>query len=176
MKDAVNHVYWLSKTENPKADNRQVLQPYSKDMLRLIKRGYISKARPSGHHITDKFGKDHGGAIPSNTFKTPVPNGDEVPENFLELGNNDSNGLYIKACREAGIKVHPARFPNGIPEFFIKLLTGPGDIVLDPFAGSNVTGEAAESLGRTWIAVDLEKEYLEGSKFRFRQPRLSLAG
>jgi site-specific DNA-methyltransferase (cytosine-N4-specific) len=66
-----------------------------------------------------------------------------------------------------GLPVHPARFPRALPEFFIKLCTDVGDLILDPFAGSNITGEAAERLGRRWIAAELAEEYLEGSKFRF---------
>ncbi|HAM34547.1 MAG TPA: site-specific DNA-methyltransferase [Elusimicrobia bacterium] len=175
VKDAVNHVFWLSKTESPKADNRRVLQPYSPDMLRLLKRGYRAKERPSGHNITHKFGKDHGGSIPSNVFKFPVPNGNgcEV-DNLIEMGNNDSNGSYLKACRDAGLKPHPARFPAGLPEFFIKMLTDEGDIVLDPFAGSNVTGAAAEKFSRRWIAIELREDYLLASRFRFQQPQLKL--
>jgi site-specific DNA-methyltransferase (cytosine-N4-specific) len=65
------------------------------------------------------------------------------------------------------MKIHPARFPSAMPEFFIKMLTNEGDIVLDPFAGSNTTGAVAESLVRRWIAVDTVEEYLAGSKFRF---------
>ena len=56
-KAAVDLVWWLSKTEWPKADNRRVLREYSDDMLRLLKRGYRNKARPSGHNITSKFKK-----------------------------------------------------------------------------------------------------------------------
>jgi site-specific DNA-methyltransferase (cytosine-N4-specific) len=145
-------VWWLSKTEWPKANNRKVLKEYSDDMLRLLQRGYRAKERPSGHNITKKFSKNHGGSIPPN---------------LIELGNNDSNGGYLKKCLEAGLPVHPARFPRGLPEFFIKLCTEPDDLVLDPFAGSNITGEAAERFERRWIAIELVKEYLEGSKFRF---------
>ncbi len=54
-----------------------------------------------------------------------------------------------------------------LPDFFIKFLTDQNDVVLDPFAGSNVTGEAAEKNGRNWLAFELKEEYLEGSKFRF---------
>jgi site-specific DNA-methyltransferase (cytosine-N4-specific) len=151
-KSAVNLVWWLSKTAWPKADNRRVLKGYSPDMLRLLERGYRAKARPSGHTITAKFTRNHGGAIPSN---------------LIELGNNDSNGEYLQRCRAAGLAVHPARFPRGLPEFFIKLCTEPGDLVLDVFAGSNITGEAAENLDRRWIAIEIAEEYLEGSKFRF---------
>lgn len=152
VKCAVNQVWWLSKTEWPKANNRKVLKEYSDDMLRLLQRGYRAKERPSGHNITKKFSKNHGGSIPPN---------------LIELGNNDSNGGYLKKCLEAGLPVHPARFPRGLPEFFVKLCTEPDDLVLDPFAGSNITGEAAERLERRWVAIELAREYLEGSKFRF---------
>lgn len=154
VKCAVNHIWWLSKTPWPKADNRKVLKKYSDDMLRLLKRGYRTKTRPSGHNITPKFNRNHGGAIPPN---------------IIESGNNDSNGLYLKKCLESKLPVHPARFPRSLPEFFIRLCTNPGDRVMDPFAGSNVSGEVAERLGRRWIAIELVKEYLEGSKFRFEE-------
>ena len=153
VKCAVNLVWWLSKTPWPKANNKGVLKEYSPDMIRLIERGYRTKSRPSGHNITEKFQKNHGGAIPPN---------------LLELGNNDSNGTYLKQCEAAGLPVHPARFPRRLPEFFIRLCTEPGDTVLDPFAGSNMTGEAAQRLGRRWVAIELSKDYLEGSKFRFQ--------
>lgn len=156
LKCAVNLVWWLSKTPWPRADNRNVLKAYSDDMVRLLRRGYRKTIRPSGHNITEKF-RDRGGAIPSN---------------LIDIGNNDSNGTYLKRCRQARLPIHPARFPRGLPEFFIKLCTAPGDVVLDPFAGSNVTGEAAERLGRHWLAIELAKDYLEGSKFRFEQPSL----
>lgn len=106
VKSAVNLVYWLSKSETPKANNRNVLRQYSRDMLRLIERGYRAKERPSGHAITGKFQKDQGGSIPPN---------------LLEIGNNDSNSEYIKGCGLADLPVHPARFPRALPEFFIKL-------------------------------------------------------
>jgi site-specific DNA-methyltransferase (cytosine-N4-specific) len=151
VKDAVNCLWWLSKTPSPKADNRRVLTEYSPDMIRLLKRGYRPKVRPSGHHITEKF-TDNGGAIPPN---------------ILIFGNNDANGVYMTRCQEAGIKPHPARFPIQLPVFFIRFLTEPGDLVLDPFAGSNTTGEAAEREGRRWLAFEREERYLAGSVFRF---------
>jgi site-specific DNA-methyltransferase (cytosine-N4-specific) len=158
VKCAVNQIWWLGKTAWPKADNRAVLKEYSPDMVRLLKRGYRAKDRPSGHVITRKFLKDHGGAIPPN---------------LLELGNNDSNGHYLKRCEEKELPVHPARFPRGIPDFFIRLCTHENDTVLDPFAGSNITGRSAESLGRRWIAIELCEEYLAGSKFRFEVPHVN---
>jgi site-specific DNA-methyltransferase (cytosine-N4-specific) len=177
VKDSVNLIFWFSKTPHPKADNRKVLRPYSEDMCRLLNRGYKAKPRPSGHNITGKFMRKNEGSIPSNLFEFDSSDdlSDISPDNFIKLGNNDSNGFYLKSCRIAGIKPHPARFPHGVPEFFIKMLTDEGDTVLDPFAGSNVTGEVAEKLERKWIAIELIKEYLDGSKFRFKPLELSVA-
>lgn len=152
VKDSVNVVWWLSKSEFPKATNRNVLKPYSDSMKSLIKNGYKAKLRPSGHDISDKFGKDNGGAIPPN---------------LLELANTNSNGQYQTKCRENGIKPHPARFPSGFSDFFIKFLTDETDIVLDPFAGSNTTGFSAETLNRKWISIELNEQYLEGSQYHF---------
>lgn len=155
VKDAVEYIWWLSKTPFPKANNRNVLNEYSADMKRLLKRGYKPKQRPSGHIITAKFGNDHGGAIPSS---------------LIERGNNESNSEYIRACAAAGHKAHPARFPRALPEFFIKLLTDEGAIVVDPFAGSNMTGATAESLRRRWIAAEIKEQYLMASRVRFALP------
>ncbi len=156
VKDAVNMVWWLSKTPYPKADNRRILKPYSESMKKLLENGYKAKLRPSGHDISENFLKDNQGAIPAN---------------LLVLANTDSNGVYLRQCRENGIKPHPARFPHGLPEFFIKFLTDPHDLVVDPFAGSNVTGEVAESNQRQWLAFELTERYLRASQFRF--PKVS---
>jgi site-specific DNA-methyltransferase (cytosine-N4-specific) len=160
VKDSVNVVWWLSKSQNPKADNRKVLRPYSDSMKSLFKNGYTAKLRPSGHDISDKFSRNNGGAIPPN---------------LLELANTDSNSSYQKMCRKAGLKVHPARFPSGFADFFIKFLTSERDLVFDPFAGSNTTGIVAEMLGRYWISSELSEEYLKGSIFRFDSRMLQLA-
>lgn len=156
VKDSVNCIWWLSKTPHPKANNQRVLTEYSPDMKRLLVRGYRPKQRPSGHNITAKF-RDNGGAIPPN---------------LLTFGNNDSNGYYMEACKRAGVKPHPARFPVQVPQFFLRFLTDPSDLVLDPFAGSNTTGEACEREERKWIAIELNESYLDGSRFRFERKNL----
>ncbi|MEK7774599.1 MAG: site-specific DNA-methyltransferase [Candidatus Zixiibacteriota bacterium] len=56
---------------------------------------------------------------------------------------------------------HPAVFPLGLPEFFIKLFSKPGDWVLDPFAGSGSTGIAAELLNRNCVLIDNKAEYID---------------
>ncbi|MBI4586775.1 MAG: site-specific DNA-methyltransferase [Planctomycetes bacterium] len=151
IKDSVEYIWWLSKIPEPKADNRKVLEDYSPDMVRLLRKGYRAKERPSGHKITNKF-KDRGGSIPSN---------------LIERGNNESNSEYIRLCGEYGFKPHPTRFPAALPEFYMKFLTEPGDLVLDPFAGSNTTGAVAERFQRRWLAFEMEPRYVESSKLRF---------
>ncbi len=162
IKDAVEYVWWFSKTPWPKANNRRVLKPYSADMIRLNKRGVRTAVRPSGHNITAGFDKvDAGGSIPPNVLE------ERQASDFIKAGNNAANDQYTKRCKEAGLKIHPARFPASLPDFFFKLLTEEGDVILDPFGGSNTTGMVAEELRRRWISVDEIAEYLEASKFRF---------
>jgi DNA modification methylase len=154
-KDAVNTIWWLSKTAWPKANITNVLAPYSERMKKLIADPaafYTPKKRPSGHDIAATFGKDNGGAIPSN---------------LLQISNSESNGQYLNGCAAVGVTGHPARFPAKLPEFFIKLLTDPGDLVVDIFAGSNTTGAVAEQEGRNWLAFELDLSYLATSAFRF---------
>lgn len=154
-KDAVNTVWWFSKSEYPKADVKNVLVPYSERMQKLLQDGkkyYDPKERPSGHNISEGFNKDNGGAIPSN---------------LLQIPNSESNSKYLRLCKNLNVKGHPARFPIKLPEFFINYLTDPNDIVVDIFGGSNTTGEAAERLGRRWMVCEMEKEYIAASIFRF---------
>lgn len=162
IRDSVEYVWWLSKTAWPKANNRSVLKSYSKDMQRLNERGLSSTTRPSGHSIKSSFSKvEAGGSIPPNVIE------EEISTDLLKFGNNAANDIYTQRCKEADIKLHPARFPSALPEFFIKLLTDENDIVIDPFAGSNTTGAVAEKLRRRWIAVESVESYLTGSRFRF---------
>lgn len=154
-KDSVNTVWWFSKTAFPKADVRNVLAPYSNRMKKLLKDPesfYQPNKRPSGHDIGKNFATDNGGAIPSN---------------LLSISNTDSNSFYLRMCKHFGLERHPARYPEDLPAFFIKMLTEPGDVVLDIFAGSNTTGLAAEKLDREWISFDKSLDYLKTSAFRF---------
>jgi site-specific DNA-methyltransferase (cytosine-N4-specific) len=154
-KDTVNTLWWLSKSEQPKANVSHVLAPYSERMKMLLRdpeKFYTPKERPSGHQISAGFARDNGGAIPSN---------------LLQIPNTESNGTYLRLCKRFGIEPHPARFPVGLPEFFIKFLTAEGDTVLDLFGGSGTVAEAAERLGRKWTTIDLDREYVRGSLFRF---------
>jgi site-specific DNA-methyltransferase (cytosine-N4-specific) len=155
-KDSVNTLWWFSKSEWPKADVRNVLVPYSERMKTLLRdpeRFYRAKDRPSGHEISMGFAAGtNGGAIPAN---------------LLQIPNTESNSSYLRLTKLVGVDGHPARFPSALPEFFIKFLTDPDDIVVDIFAGSNTTGKAAEQLGRRWISMEIDPGYVAGSALRF---------
>lgn len=154
-KDSVNTIWWLGKTPWPKANVSAVLTEYSPRMRKLLQnpeKFYTPKKRPSGHDISTEFGKDNGGAIPSN---------------LLEIPNTDSNSQYQRGCKQVGVSRHPARFPAKLPEFFIRFLTEPEDLVVDIFAGSNTTGFAAEQEGRRWLAFEERLDYVAASAFRF---------
>ena len=152
--DAYTHVWWMSKSVRPKANNRNVLRPYSARMEQLLARGkYNDGRRPSGHVIgASSFLNNNGGSIPSNV---------------LSFSNTSAANGYRSYCREKGISAHPAAMAPGLAEFFIKFLTDTNDLVFDPFAGSNTTGAAAEKLGRKWVGVEPDPAYIAGSLGRF---------
>lgn len=154
LKDAYTHLWWMSKTDRPHADNRQVLTEYSSSMNKLLARKkYNTGKRPSQHNIGKKsFLKNNAGAIPSNV---------------ITMANTLSNSEYQEYCREHALQPHPARMPSGLAEFFIKFLTKRNMLVLDPFGGSNTTGAAAEKLGRRWISIEPNDDYIAGSRGRF---------
>ncbi|MYW82121.1 site-specific DNA-methyltransferase (cytosine-N4-specific) [Streptomyces sp. LaPpAH-199] len=156
-KDAVNTVWWLSKTEQPKADVGRVRVPYSKSMQQLLKDPaayYRPKERPSEHNIGKAFGVDNGGALPSN---------------LLDIPNSQSNDAYLRTLKAMDVKGHPARFPLKLPAFFIEMLTEPGDLVVDFFGGSNTTGRVAENLDRDWLSFELDPAYAALSAVRFME-------
>jgi len=121
------------------------------------KTGHEAKKRPSGHDISEKFKIDNGAAIPPNLIAIP---------------NTESNSFYLRYCEKRGFKPHPARYPAELPEYFVRMLTDPDDLVLDPFAGSCVTGEVCERTMRRWICIELLHGYCEAALGRFvREPR-----
>ena len=154
VKDSFTYIWWMSKTAFPKADNRKVLVEYSDSMKKLLKtKKYNAGKRPSEHNIGAKsFLTNNKGAIPSSV---------------ITVANTRSGTSYQRFCKEHGYKPHPARMPSALADFFINLLTDKGDIILDPFGGSNTTGAVAERLNREWISIEPNEEYIKGSRGRF---------
>ena len=156
VKDSYTHLWWMALTDRPHADNRRILTKYSDSMEKLLSRQrYNTGRRPSEHHIgKTSFLTNNSGAIPSN---------------LITLSNTQAHSHYLAYCRAHDLQPHPARMPPGLADFFIKFLTTPDMLVLDPFAGSNTTGAAAESLGRRWFSIEPTESYVDGSRGRFAQ-------
>jgi DNA modification methylase len=176
LTDSFTHVWWMAKSDFPKADNRKVLRPYSSSMEKLLARqSFNAGKRPSEHVISDEgFLYNHGGSIAQNVFEMEQMDQQRnvrLP-NAFSLPNTISNDYFSRQCREQSIKPHPARMPVGLASFFIQFLTDSGDLVLDPFAGSNTTGYAAEKLGRRWLAIEANKDYAAQSEIRLSDPAL----
>jgi site-specific DNA-methyltransferase (cytosine-N4-specific) len=175
--DSYTHIWWIAKSDFPKADNSKVLRPYSKSMLSLLKRQkYNSGKRPSEHNISEKgFLKDNGGSISHNFFEMePVDENRNVrlPHSVLSFSNTNSNDYFLTKCREKDITPHPARMSGGLVNFFIQFLTDQDDIVLDPFGGSNTTGYCAEKLKRKWLSFELDDGYIKQAILRMKDPLL----
>jgi len=175
--DSFTHVWWMAKSDYPKADTDKVHRPYSKSMQDLLKKQkYNPGKRPSQHNISPKsFLTDRGGSISHNLFEMEAMDKDRDPRlpNAFSFSNTQSNDYFLRTCRERNIQLHPARMPEGLASFFIQFLTDPGDLVLDPFAGSNTTGYVAECLGRKWLSIDTKDEYIEQVKIRFEDPLIT---
>ena len=70
----------------------------------------------------------------------------------------------LHGATECGNRQHSAVFPYWLPEWFISLFTDPGDMVLDPFAGSGTALFAALNMGRNGLGIEINEPYFETLK------------
>ena len=174
--DSFTHIWWMSKNDYPKANNQRILRPYSKSMQKLLSSGkYNAGARPSEHKISEKsFLKENKGSISHNVLELSSINGDDLrlPYSMLSIANTKSNDFYTRTCKKRGFTPHPARMPLELASFFFFFLTDEGDIVFDPFGGSNTTGFCAEKANRKWISIEANEDYGKQSMIRFEDPSI----
>ena len=175
--DSFTHVWWMANSDFPKADNLRVLRPYSKSMNRLLKTGkFNSGKRPSEHVISKRgFLTDNKGSISHNVLELEQIDKNRelrLPYSMFSISNTKSNDFFTKTCKQREIVPHPARMPLELASFFIEFLTDEGDIVLDPFGGSNTTGFCAEKVKREWISIEANEDYGKQSMIRFEDPSL----
>lgn len=154
-KNSVSLVPWFAITPKPYADITKVLKPYSRKFRKLLKLDEINHTdfdTPSGHYIHNDTWKNNGGSIPTNLLRIP---------------NSDSRDKYLQACKSLELSPHSARMPKALAEWFIKFLTQPNDLIVDPFGGSNTTGFVSEQLNRHWKTFEINQEFIATSSFRF---------
>lgn len=141
LKDGFEYCYLFTKTKDYKFNPNSVLVKSTSKWIESEKRrknkGVHNTNNGSGMNMRVRYIADM--VRPSNVLTLPV---------------DTSNHM------------HPAVFPLGIPEFFIKLLTDEGDLVYDPFSGSGTTCVAAKTLGRNYMGTDTSEEYVAISQKR----------
>jgi DNA modification methylase len=138
LRDEWEYCFHLTKRKEFKMYQSQVEKPIGDWAAKRLENLTGKSAERHNSENASGFGrdlrawKDRETVLPGNTVSVPL------------VGKNMG---------------HPAVYPQGLPEFFIKLFTKEGDWVLDPFAGSGSTGLAAEALGRNVTLIDNKEEY-----------------
>lgn len=143
LKDGFEYCYFFTKTKNHKFFPNHVLSKSTSKYHEGEKR----RANKGGHNVTNGSGMNMGSRCAPDMVR---------PSNVLFLATDSTNHK------------HPATFPIGLPEFFIKLLTEEGDIVCDPFMGSGTTLVAAKQLKRHYIGSDIKQEYVDITEDRLK--------
>jgi site-specific DNA-methyltransferase (adenine-specific) len=150
LKDAVEYCFQFAKTPRWQFFPEQCLTPARWDRKDVERR----KRLPHNYQRVNE---------PSGQGRKRVQAGPDLVR--------PSTLLYMEPEFGPNPASHPARFPVGLPEFFIKLLTRPGQLVFDPFAGTGTTGLAAEQLGRHWLLAELDLAYAAVLEDRLRTGR-----
>ena len=92
-------------------------------------------------------------------------------EEHLRRGKKATNILSVPSLKGASKEKvgHPSQKPEALIDILIQSTTRPGDVILDPFLGSGTTAVVAQALGRVWIGIDLEEEYIDMSHKRLTE-------
>jgi len=150
LKDAVEYCYQFAKTPDWQFYPDHCLSPArwdarDRERRKRLPQNFVRVNEPSGH------GRHRVNAGPDMVRPSTLLNFEP------EFGPNPT--------------AHPARFPVQLPAFFIRLLTMPGQVVLDPFAGTGTTAVAAQKLERRWVVTDVDSHYLSALPERLKTGR-----
>lgn len=152
-------IFWFTNDPSRvRADNRRVLEAHTQRHLALLQSG--------GENRTAQYG-DGAYRIRPGSFGTMTSG--KIPRNVIQRGHVCADTkAYRQFAHEKGLPTHGAMYPTSIPDFFIRFLTEPDDLVVDPFGGTVKTGLAAERLGRRWLVCEWILQYLQGGAGMFR--------
>jgi DNA modification methylase len=152
--NAVETYYWFSPRPHCKANNRNVLEPYSDRFQRTLAAGGEFRAAECGARQSS----------PGLRYK--VNNFGRIPHNFFVCAHEGPRSAYSRYCASHGLPRHPAIMPRQIAEFCVKFLTDAGDLLYDPFGGSLVLPAACKKFGRRYTSSEKCHEYIRGGLSR----------
>lgn len=140
------------------ADNRRVLEPHTERHRRLMASG--------GARRTAVYG-DGAYRLRQDSFGRQTPG--KIPRNVIERGHVCSDTkVYREYAKSMGLPIHGAMQPTFISDFWIRFLTEPGDLVVDPFGGTVRAGLAANRLLRRWLVTEWILQFLQGASHLFK--------
>lgn len=143
LKDGWEHLFHFSKSKTFTMNQDQVLQPsINPGTHDKSKRGREVSSTGAGFGVNKFTSTGRDLVLPSNVLSGPVGGGSR--------------------------KNHSAVFPEYLPEFFIKLFSNEGDLVLDPFMGSGTTVQVAERLNRVGAGIELDKSIYKETRRRLK--------
>ncbi len=142
LRDGWEYCFHLAKSKRPYMDQNAVRKPIGKwAESRLVNFGKNDASRHNSQNNSG-FGRNISRWVGRHTV---------LPSNILTVPLIGKN------------KGHPAAFPPDLPAFFIRLLSPCDGLVVDPFAGSGMTGIAAVKLGRDCILIDNQQQYTQAA-------------
>jgi len=139
------------------ADNRRVLMPHEDKHKKFIESGGLKTATVNA----DGNYRKKAGSFSNRTDG-------KIPRNVLNFSNYCHSGRKVgRYAKSLGIAPHSAKMPVPLASFLIQYLSRPNDLVVDPFAGTLTTAEAAEHNDRRWVCTEKIWEYIRQSFVRF---------
>jgi DNA modification methylase len=154
LHNEVEYIYHFVKTPNNfKCNMDDVREQYSKSHSNMIN----SQKRLNSNKIVNADGIS---IQPPKRVRNPLNPLGKIPNNifnFPTAATDKHKGVTVK---------HPAPFHRKLPEWYIKWLTDPEDIVLDPFMGSGTTAEASILLNRKYIGFEVNQTYLDLAEYK----------
>lgn len=156
---AYEPIFWFTNDpHNVRSDNRRVLEAHTEKHQQLMQSGGANR-----------HGSYGDGAYTIRPHSYGNVTAGKIPRNVIQRGHSCKDTLdYRKNAKLLSLPIHGAMQPTSIPDFFVRLLTEPDDLVVDPFGGTIRTGLAAERLGRRWVVTEWIAEYLRGAAELFR--------
>jgi site-specific DNA-methyltransferase (adenine-specific) len=136
----------------------------------------LSNGKPRTFNRLDDRKNVHAGKPKHGTIRNPNGTVKRMSNEGVARGDFGArlNVWEMSAVMSNTERTHPAQFPSTLARDHITTWSNPGDIILDPFAGSGTTLKAAQDLGRLWVGIEINPDYISICEARTAQASLDL--